>query len=219
MQCKRCNKREIDETRSKRHCSICADKYIQYSANQPKEYKREKIRRHREKNKVERLPLEICLNCGKNKISEKSSIICDICLEHNRTVGRNKYYKNPAKYHEYTQKWLNNNLGKLQGYQKKYADSHKTKIKIKNHHRRERIRNLDGSFTFQEWEFLCAKYDNKCLWCNKEKELSVDHIIPIIKGGSGYIGNIQPLCRSCNSKKGKRILDFRPFGSAIMEWT
>jgi 5-methylcytosine-specific restriction endonuclease McrA len=194
---------------------MCADKYIEYGKKQSLEYKREKTKRSKEK----KISLGICSNCGKFPIAELSRVFCIKCLMKARENNKERYYKDPKKHHRYVRTWLQKNLDKLSTYQKRYADSHKTKIKIKNHHRRERVRNLEGTFTSQEWEVLCNRYDNRCLRCGERRELSVDHVIPIVKGGTGYINNIQPLCRSCNSKKGKRIIDFRPFGSAILEWT
>ena len=66
-----------------------------------------------------------------------------------------------------------------------------------------------GSFTGEEWLALCEAYDNRCLWCGESKPLTADHIVPVSEGGSSDIGNIQPLCRSCNSRKGTQSIDFR----------
>lgn len=66
-----------------------------------------------------------------------------------------------------------------------------------------------GSFTAEEFSELCKKYRNKCLCCGKKKKLTADHVVPLSKGGSNDISNIQPLCNSCNSKKGTKTIDYR----------
>ena len=74
------------------------------------------------------------------------------------------------------------------------------------HNNKRRIARLGngGSHTLGEWVHLKALYRWTCPSCwKKEPEitLSRDHITPISLGGSDDIDNIQPLCRSCNSKK------------------
>lgn len=44
----------------------------------------------------------------------------------------------------------------------------------------------------------------RCLTCGGYKDLSIDHIYPISKGGATELANLQTLCRSCNSNKGTR---------------
>lgn len=51
---------------------------------------------------------------------------------------------------------------------------------------------------------MIEKNGLKCKTCFSIENITVDHIIPISKGGSDAIENLQLLCRSCNSKKGDR---------------
>lgn len=51
--------------------------------------------------------------------------------------------------------------------------------------------------------------DKKCLRCGTDKNLSIDHIIPIFLGGENKLFNLQTLCKSCNSWKNTNIIDFR----------
>ncbi|HEC65848.1 MAG TPA: HNH endonuclease [bacterium] len=82
---------------------------------------------------------------------------------------------------------------------------------VKN--RRNKLkRKAEGSHTFGEWELLKRQYGYRCVCCGKgevEVKLTEDHIIPLSKGGSDYIENIQPLCQSCNSIKRTKIIKFK----------
>lgn len=45
----------------------------------------------------------------------------------------------------------------------------------------------------------------RCAECNSSGHIHFDHIIPVIKGGSNLLENIQVLCSTCNLKKGSKI--------------
>jgi hypothetical protein len=57
------------------------------------------------------------------------------------------------------------------------------------------------------WE----KTGGKCVGCGKNLKLSgkqnsenymtIDHIVPLVKGGSSKLENLQPMCHNCNEKK------------------
>jgi len=43
-----------------------------------------------------------------------------------------------------------------------------------------------------------------CHYCGKEfpiQELTMDHIVPIIRGGKSTKGNMVPACKECNNRK------------------
>ncbi|RLC88792.1 MAG: hypothetical protein DRJ03_01700 [Chloroflexi bacterium] len=45
----------------------------------------------------------------------------------------------------------------------------------------------------------------RCQYCGTWKNLTVDHIVPVSKGGSDDVNNLQTLCNECNARKGARL--------------
>lgn len=58
--------------------------------------------------------------------------------------------------------------------------------------------------TVDEWLEKCALLGNICIYCGEAKPLTIDHKVPLCRGGRNDITNIVPACQSCNSKKGRR---------------
>lgn len=54
-------------------------------------------------------------------------------------------------------------------------------------------------------ERVLARDGYKCRDCQSKKNLEIDHIIPVSKGGESIFENLQTLCRSCNRKKRTRL--------------
>lgn len=44
----------------------------------------------------------------------------------------------------------------------------------------------------------------ECRECSSHCDLTVDHIMPVVRGGTDEMDNLQTLCKSCNSRKGAR---------------
>lgn len=45
----------------------------------------------------------------------------------------------------------------------------------------------------------------ECRGCGSHRELTVDHIRPVVLGGTSDMENLQTLCNSCNCRKGARV--------------
>ncbi len=87
-------------------------------------------------------------------------------------------------------------------------DSFKIKRKIRKYRRKTSEKNA-GHFTPTEWKEVLEKYGEACLHCGSTEHITIDHVIPLIKGGPNTKDNLQPLCLTCNCSKGTKTIDYR----------
>jgi 5-methylcytosine-specific restriction endonuclease McrA len=79
------------------------------------------------------------------------------------------------------------------------------------HRRRARLRDsCSPGVTAAEWAAICRRYTNsegvtECAYCPKQGT-TIDHVVPIARGGRDAPENVVPACLSCNSSKGARLL-------------
>ena len=69
------------------------------------------------------------------------------------------------------------------------------------HIRREKAKAREMRYS-QWWKNECGR--GVCYYCKRRfppKELTMDHIVPIIRGGFTRKGNVVPCCKECNNKK------------------
>jgi 5-methylcytosine-specific restriction endonuclease McrA len=180
-----------------------------------------------------------CIGCGKTeKMNDKTSRCATCRSVYNkqwRTENADKKsqcdkrwaLENKDKVKENHKRWLSNPLNslKIAVLSKMWREENKDRAREQGkkwrknnkdlsisfvHERRARLRGAEGKYTVKEWNNLIEKYCNKCVCCGRtDVKLTVDHVKPLIAGGNNTIDNIQPLCKSCNSSKGAKHIDYR----------
>lgn len=156
-------------------------------------------------------PTWTCRKCGKEKPSS------EFHRDSKRSSGLHPYCKLCVRaYHDTiapvlrqrNRDWQQANSEKVVQYSRKWAQNNPIKQRAGQHRRRALVRGSGGSFTADEWQALCDWFGNKCLACGALK-ITIDHVVPIVQGGTNGIENLQPLCGSCNASKNDRMIDYR----------
>lgn len=151
-----------------------------------------------------------CERCGTSKWDEHRD-----CLQCKRERKRKGKPENPQKVRERASRWRRNHPDKARAISRdgtrKWKKNNPEADAASVNRRRTRKTTAGGNYTAAEWKALVEHYGNQCLCCGRaDVKLTADHVVPVVKGGSSDIENIQPLCGSCNSKKKDRIIDYRP---------
>jgi 5-methylcytosine-specific restriction endonuclease McrA len=146
----------------------------------------------------------LCLSCY-----QKQRMKIDKNRQKKKECSDGWYQKNKERLKRKASKYYAHNINKCKRGMRAYREKHPEMNIVKHSKRRARKLLSGGSFTAAEWKALCKLHGNKCLCCGKRRKLAADHVIPVSKGGSSNIENIQPLCQPCNSRKGTKTTDYR----------
>jgi 5-methylcytosine-specific restriction endonuclease McrA len=73
-------------------------------------------------------------------------------------------------------------------------------------YRNQRQRNAVGSVSDKDWSSVLRQYRGCCAYCSVEGPMTMDHVVPLSRGGRHTIGNVVPACGPCNSSKFNKLL-------------
>jgi len=121
--------------------------------------------------------------------------------------SRKNYWSDPAKQSLRKKLERQQNPAKFKERNRKYALSNRNKLNEKAARRRSLKANAK-TYALSKKE-IHKLYNSACIFCGKPSE-TMEHLIPLVRGGSHGIGNLAPACGSCNySKAGRTVMEWR----------
>lgn len=127
--------------------------------------------------------------------------------------------ENKAKISAANKKWREKNLEYVLEKGRKYHHANKERINERKskyqkdnpqivnniqHRRRAKLKS-NGIYKISKYE-LNKLYNSPCAYCGSNDKITLDHIVPINRGGAHSIGNLAPACEHCNKSKSDKLL-------------
>lgn len=94
---------------------------------------------------------------------------------------------------------------------KRYAD-YLERNRLQLQRRRARLKDCASpGVTVPQWREICAKNTDAngqvvCAYCREPCVPTIDHVVPLARGGRDEPSNVVPACKPCNSSKNDRLL-------------
>jgi 5-methylcytosine-specific restriction endonuclease McrA len=149
-----------------------------------------------------------CKNCFYLADQERKAKNPLAYKEQNKRKTSKYYHKDSQGKERLKKRFATNEKYRNQINDSKKTPKGKARVARYNETRRTNTR-YDGKLTLEQEQELLRKQNFKCNCCGRKFSEKLpytrDHIHPASKGGRLVMGNVQLLCRSCNSKKKDRI--------------
>lgn len=110
-------------------------------------------------------------------------------------------------------KWARNNPDKVRASKKKTYEANKDVWKRYGQERRARKYKAGGTWTQSQIVELYSEQQGRCCFCGitiypeLKGDVHIEHLTPIVRGGSNWIDNIGISCAHCNKSKWTRTVD------------
>jgi hypothetical protein len=156
----------------------------------------------------------VCIKCREvkpfsefHKNKRTSTGVHNVCKPCHNLASEKRYREQGARLRALMAEQRKND------YEKRVEIERRSRLKNKERYRprkneRQRARNRvtqDKKFLILDKE-LARLYYNPCYICGSNENQSIDHLIPLSKGGRHSIGNLITLCLKCNTSKGNKFL-------------
>lgn len=145
-----------------------------------------------------------CVACDNEKSRKYKENNKEIVSRYLKAWGE----KNKDKLRDNHRSWAANNKDRMRAYLSEYRNTNRAWVRAWNQKRRCALRAAEGSFTGEQILDKLSKQRDKCANCKKKLssgKYHIDHVMPISKGGSNYISNIEILCVKCNLTKHAKL--------------
>lgn len=148
----------------------------------------------------------------------------DRVRESSRESKKRKRAENPQPDRDANRRWRLANKNKISAKQKRYYENNKERLQeaVRQYNARHPVeakawqqnyrarKRAGGSITGDDMRRVLTE-SASCFYCEAlytaDRRPTVDHVVPLSKGGTNAADNLVSCCRSCNSKKRARTLE------------
>lgn len=147
-----------------------------------------------------------------HKDNSKSDGLHSYCKSCTKEINHNTYIKYPKKKYKKVLEYQirTGRIKQYKPYNPKYYSAEKSKAKKRANERKRRQlmaeANKTNKLTDEIRKMVFKKYNGKCAYCNTDctSAYTIDHKIPLCRGGNNAFDNLTISCKYCNSSKGDR---------------
>jgi 5-methylcytosine-specific restriction endonuclease McrA len=107
---------------------------------------------------------------------------------------------NKQRHHARVRTWVRANQEAFKAIQHRYLVKNPVHIRRQAH-----MAKVERTLTQEQWNETLETFNHCCAYCLRgDLKLTIDHVIPVSKGGPHTAENVVPACKHCNCVKSAR---------------